>query len=80
MGISEIIIKQATDAAKLAANLEADARVQAAQQAAKERRIKRKTTVHNMRVHGFSLEKIADILGYSIAEVTLFFNELDSEK
>lgn len=37
----------------------------------------RKTTVLNMRKHGFSAEKIADIIGYPLEEVLGFFKEAD---
>jgi predicted transposase YdaD len=39
----------------------------------------RKTTVLNMRKIGFSAEKIADIVGYSLEDVLSFFKEADDK-
>jgi hypothetical protein len=83
MGISEIIIRQALDKAEIAAQQAAQAAAQAAQQAAQDAeeklRNERKNTVYNMRKHGFSAERIADIVGYPLEQVNTFFKEIDAE-
>jgi predicted transposase YdaD len=73
MGITEIVMKQER------AEGRQEGRQEALSEAQEIIRKDRKNTVLSMRKVGFSAEKIADILGYSLSEVSIFFKEEDDK-
>lgn len=85
MGITEILVRQASEKAReealVEARKEAQAEIANAQEKAQEERHKeRKNAVRNMRQLDFSVEKIAGILGLPQTDISAFFKELDAEK
>jgi hypothetical protein len=84
MGITEILVRQARDEARAIALAEAKveaealtkAKIEAEEKLAEEAIKQRKKTVLNMRKFGFFAEKIADIVGYPLAEVLSYFKVL----